>query len=229
MSRNYLEESSSSSELSLQVFAPFDDRTKSIKTYLIHQLRLTPRRKLFDEFEEKLNKLTEIKLQDEIYKQFSSPEVSMSIKNEFKNLAALNEFRINNARECMSNFSYRRIERTKESEENFLKHSCIHRYHLNDRLFPAPVNTDDLGNSLCELCQKPADASAQKLQKPIIIDKSTSIRDVINSQEATKQPIFLLEINEPQENKKCKQRNKNFDGKFRPDNSLALTHQKLKY
>lgn len=225
MGRNFLIESSNSSEIILPNFAPFDDRTLSVKSYLIHQLEPTPRRKLFDEFESKLTKLTEELIQDKQFKEFTSAEGT--IKSEMNHLAELNDFRLKNPNECMSDLSLRRFKRAQESEENFLKHSCVHRYHINDRLIPSPVNCDEHGNSLCDLCQRPPsvdNAEIIKIHRPLIVNKSSNIRDAINSQDSHSGPILLLEINEPRAIRKPKQ-----GSKYIPENSLALRHQKRKY
>ncbi|XP_046964062.1 uncharacterized protein LOC124532967 [Vanessa cardui] len=74
----------------------------------------------------------------------------MDCDNNFKNIK---EFRNENYFECHSAKS--RVH-SKSSVPN-LKHKCIYRFHLNERLFPVPFNTDHKNNIRCVECALPLD------------------------------------------------------------------------
>ncbi|CAO1415547.1 unnamed protein product [Diamesa tonsa] len=209
-----------------------DDNTRSIQTFLINGLKPTPRRQLFEEFEENVVKLRQQELKDLEFKEFTNVEV-LSTNVEFQSLKELNDFRLKYPKDCMSDFNLRKHERTKAKEEELLKHACVHHYKLNERLIPKPVHANQQGESLCELCKQPMKDSSdssnmQTLKNPIIIDKTTNIRDLLaHKTHPQSKPIFLLEVNErkPVTTKKKMIKKK---VQFQED-SLALKHQKLKY
>ncbi|CAO1409099.1 unnamed protein product [Diamesa serratosioi] len=217
---------------SLMISPEPDDNTRCIQSFLMMELKPTPRRQLFEEFEENLVKLRQQELKDIEDKKFTTDETP-SRNCEFNSLKELNDFRLKHPQDCMSKFNLNKFQRTKAKEEESLKHACVYHYKLNERLIPKPVHANKHGESLCELCKEPMKESSdsskvQTITNPIIINKSTSIRDLLTQKiHPQSKPIFLLEVNE----RKPKPLTKNIVRKkvqFQED-SLALKHQKRKY
>lgn len=209
-----------------------DDNTRRIQSFLINGLKPTPRRQLFEEFEENILKLRQQELKDLEFKEFTN-EGAPSTHFEFQSLKELNDFRLKYPEDCMSDFNLRKYQRTKAKEEESLKHACVHHYKLNERLIPKPVHANQQGESLCELCKEPIKNSSdssymQTLKNPIIIDKTTNIRDLLaHKTHPQSKPIFLLEVNERKPialKKKIIKKKVQFQ-----EDSLALKHQKRKY
>ncbi|XP_050352980.1 uncharacterized protein LOC126775227 [Nymphalis io] len=86
----------------------------------------------------------------EIYPDSDEEIGFMNCDNNFKNIK---EFRNQNYFECHSAKS--RV--NSKSNVNSLKHKCIYRFHLNERLFPVPLNTDHQNNIRCVECYLPMD------------------------------------------------------------------------
>lgn len=209
-----------------------DDNTRCIQSFLINGLRPTPRRQLFEEFEENVVKLKQQELKDLEFQESTNVEAP-SRNFEFQSLKELNDFRLKYPKDCMSDFNLKKHQRTKAKEEESLKHACVHHYKLNERLIPKPVHANEHGESLCELCKEPMKDSSdssrmQTLKNPIIIDKTTNIRDLLAHKiHPQSKPIFLLEVNERKPITVKKNINKK-KVQFNED-SLALKHQKRKY
>ncbi|CAG9810434.1 unnamed protein product [Chironomus riparius] len=142
--------------------------SKDIQNFLINHLNFTPRRQLFEEFQEKLVKIRD--QQDLDSKSTQADELPQNYNLKF--LHQLNDFRLKNAHECMSEINCRRLKKENEKVENFLKHSCVHRFRLNDRLIPVPVKSNELGESLCIICGTAADSSACHPSNSMIINES---------------------------------------------------------
>lgn len=100
-----------------------DERTKEIKTFLTKQLKLTPRRVLFEEFE-KISRLEENEV-DEVTD--CSNTIESQKKFDLSTVREISEFRKNHP-ECMSNVSRQRLQRAKEREQELLHHPCAHYY-----------------------------------------------------------------------------------------------------
>ena len=144
------------------------ESSKNIQNFLINHLNFTPRRQLFEEFSEKL-----VKIRDQQNLDSKSTQVDELPQNYNLNiLHQLNEFRLKNAHECMSEINCRRLKKENEKVENFLKHSCVHRFRLNDRLIPVPVKSNEHGESLCIICGAAADSSACHPANSMIINES---------------------------------------------------------
>lgn len=206
-----------------------DDNTRCIHSFLMNGLETTPRRQLFEEFEEKLAKLREQKLKDFEFTTSEAP----SKNREFNSLKELNDFRLKYPEDCMSEFNLKKYQRTKAKEDESLKHACVHHYKLNERLIPKPVHANKHGESLCKLCKEPIKISSDTsslptLRNPIIIDKTTNIKDILAHKIHPQcKPIFLLEVNS-QKPKTLTKNSIKKKVKFQED-SLALKDQKRRY
>ena len=95
------------------------NESENIKKFLLNQLKFTPRRVLFEEFDEKLkfNKKDEMK-------SSKNSQTSKSLKAELDSLQKLQKFRFNNARECMGEVnSFGRLKDPQKWTQNFPKWS----------------------------------------------------------------------------------------------------------
>jgi hypothetical protein len=120
-----------------------------------------------------------------------------------------------NASECMSQINYRRLKRDHDNEAEFLKHTCVHRYHLNDRLIPIPVKSNELGQSLCLMCGKVGEG--EDLSRSTIINES-------KAEKVSARKEFRLDGDD----EKVKERREKVKFSYF-ENSFALTQQKMKY
>jgi hypothetical protein len=182
---------------------------ENIKKFLIDQLKFTPRRILFEEFDAKLRSRV-----DQVIKNQEHQNAVTSQNFDFKLLQELKKFRQKNPHDCMSELNLRKFNQKNKEEEVFLQHKCIHRYELNDRLIPQPVKSDKEGNSLCLLCNKLADDKE--------INKSILVKGVNSKVKESGGNIFVFDV----------AKEKNSESKLKQifcDNSLALTQQKMKY
>jgi len=144
------------------------ESSNDIQKFLINHLKFTPRRLLFEEFSQNLSKIRDQQNIDN--KSTQADEIPQNYDIKF--LHQLNDFRLKNARECMSQINYRRLKRETENVENYLKHSCVHRFRLNDRLIPIPVKSNEHGQSLCIICGKASDKSTCHPENSMIINES---------------------------------------------------------
>lgn len=121
--------------------------TKEIQKFLIKNLQLTPRRKLFEEYAKKL--ASDRKKQEEVNTQqcCESSTQSSSMRNyEVNIIADLSEFRRSHPKECMSDLNHRRFRREKQREEEFLQHSDIRRLVLNEGLIQSLIKSQKDSN-----------------------------------------------------------------------------------
>jgi hypothetical protein len=108
--------------LSKQIDDELNDRTKEIQNFLINCLELTPRRLLFEEHQaivrskEAEKTKAEARGSDETIKNF-----------DWYSLTELQNFRLENPRDCMSSLNLKRLQRAKEQEIEFLEKGCGHR------------------------------------------------------------------------------------------------------
>ncbi|KAG5668854.1 hypothetical protein PVAND_016776 [Polypedilum vanderplanki] len=201
----------SSSKSSTQSFD--DDRSEEIQKFIKNSLIFTPRRFLFEEFNENLEKIrNQQKIDLEV--QANPERIEKFQKFDVKFLHNLSEFRLKNASECMSQINYQRLKRASENEAEFLKHTCVHRYKLNDRLIPVPVKSNENGQSLCLMCGKVAESGS--FDTSMIINESKA-----EEMKSDNKPHFILDEND----KKYKEKSRK---KFY-ENSMALMYQKMNY
>lgn len=114
------------------------DPTKEIQRFLIKQLKLTPRRQLFEEYEIASKVVRSVEVETE---NSTSQETTKSMnKYELDILRELNEFRRNNSKECMSDINQQKLRRRKEKEEEFLRHNHARQLTLNERSLPSLIN-----------------------------------------------------------------------------------------
>lgn len=114
------------------------DPTKEIQRFLIKHLKLTPRRQLFEEYEK-----TSTIMHNEVVanEEFADNTTIKSMyKYELDILRELNEFRQKHPKECMSRINRKRLQRTKEKEEEFLRHNRAYQAVLNERSLPSLIN-----------------------------------------------------------------------------------------
>lgn len=188
-------------------------KTDQIQNFLVSHLHYTPRRLLFEEFSEKLSKIRDQQSLDSKSTQFDQPNPS----HDFKFLHQLNEFRMQNAQECMSEVNFRRTQRENEKLENFLKHSCVHRFRLNERLIPVPVRSNEHGQSLCIICGKAAEMGGYNAGNSMIINESKYDGD----RSGRGKEYYMLEGIENEGGTGVKVRGY--------ENSYALKYQKFRY
>lgn len=114
------------------------DPTKEIQRFLIKQLKLTPRRQLFEEYE----RTSTIVRSEEVDNQTSTnaEATEPTFKYELNNLRELNEFRQKHSKECMSDINRQRHRRAKEKEEEFLRHNRARQLAMNDQSLPSLIN-----------------------------------------------------------------------------------------
>nr|XP_023012788.1 uncharacterized protein LOC111502856 [Leptinotarsa decemlineata] len=60
------------------------------------------------------------------------------------------------------------------SEAEVPKHTCIHQFKLDNRLFPTPINADSYGRSRCYICHKPMEGDTVQLSKSYFSEKPTT-------------------------------------------------------
>lgn len=200
------------------------ESAENIKIFLINQLKFTPRRILFEEFDKKLRlRAEELKMSEKNsnlsfldsksnFLNLNSNNSNLNLKPlDLKLLQELKNFRLKNPKDCMSEINLRKFSQKFKEDEKFLQHKCIHRFELNDRLILVPVKSDKDGNSLCLLCGKVSEEN--QINKSILI-KGFNMKADKN--------LILMNI----------EKDKNFDCKSRKsfyENSVALMQQKMKY
>ncbi|KAF2885281.1 hypothetical protein ILUMI_20904 [Ignelater luminosus] len=79
-----------------------------------------------------------------------------SALNTDRDLRRLNTFRKENYFDCHSSGDC--------GDTGVCNHQCLHRFVLDDRLIPRPLNTDPYGTSRCVICNK---ASKSEILKPV--------------------------------------------------------------
>ncbi|GJQ81231.1 hypothetical protein Trydic_g20450 [Trypoxylus dichotomus] len=115
------------------------------------------------------------------------------------------------------------------------EHKCIHKFVLNDRLLPQPLNTDSFGISRCDVCGKPMEQF--KSEKPRVEPKRKHVNKVKQVYEYNLTPPRLnigsgketVQIKIPEKiRKECMlERSPNFKlSRNVPGNSYALRYQK---
>lgn len=127
-----------------------------IQRFLIKQLKLTPRRQLFEEYEKtsKIVRTKEVDSQDS-----TNHETTKSMfKYELNIIRELSEFRKKNPNECMSNVNRQRLRRAKEKEEEFLRHNQARQTVLNEQSLPSLIN--ESAKSFYEATRKESKATA---------------------------------------------------------------------
>lgn len=117
-----------------------DTRAEEIQKFLSKQLKLTPRRQMFEEYEKKSESIRCEKLD---MKEVRTATESIN-KFDLQIIGELSDFRKNHPRECMSNVNWQRLKRAKEREDEFLKQACPHRLLRGGSL------RDKQGKSFCE-------------------------------------------------------------------------------
>jgi hypothetical protein len=105
--------------------SPQDDlnlRTMEIQKFLIRNLKLTPRRQVFEEH-------ATSKQNDELERIKAETYERDEIKSNFDwtSFNKLREFREKNPSECMSSINHQRLQRVREKDKEFLEQSCSHR------------------------------------------------------------------------------------------------------
>ncbi|KAL3271412.1 hypothetical protein HHI36_021890 [Cryptolaemus montrouzieri] len=126
---------------------------------------------------------------------------------------------------------------TKSYLQNIPEHTCVHRFTIDERLYPEPLHTDASGTSCCIHCDKP-----MKNEKTIFLDQRESGENVGNKQIVQKQiskfslrpkPVHIGSKNSVMEIKLKPEhedllKNENIEKKRRVfyPNSLALRQQK---
>lgn len=107
----------------------FDEPTKEIQKFLVKHLELTPRRRLFEDYDKTASAEREEKANNN---DFANHLVSESMnKFNLDIIRELNDFRQENHNECMSDFNQKRYRRAKEREEEMKKD---YRFIFNDSI-----------------------------------------------------------------------------------------------
>ncbi|XP_047538328.1 uncharacterized protein LOC125071934 [Vanessa atalanta] len=119
----------------------------------------------------------------EIYPDSDEEIGFMDCDNNFKNIK---EFRNKNYFECHSAKS--RVN-SKSSVPN-LKHKCIYRFHLNERLFPVPFTTDHKKNIRCVECYLPLDKNISSSNINGMIQAKVKLNDEVQDM------LLMLPVND---------------------------------
>ncbi|CRK92155.1 CLUMA_CG005806, isoform A [Clunio marinus] len=122
----------------------FNEAEKEIQKFIIEHLELTPRRKMFQDYEKKLSEMwSEIQVGGE-----SSIITADKIKveSELKVIMELNKFRKMNAADCMSFQNQLRIKRAKEMEKDLLKSQ--QKFILNETMLLENLRTENPSRSV---------------------------------------------------------------------------------
>lgn len=142
-----------------------DDSTREIQIFLIEHLKLTTRRKLFEQ-REKIAAM-------EVNEQASDTETTNCVINksinefDFNLIRELRDFRQGNAVECMSQQNQQRLKRLKEREENFLHH------HGYENRFSVPLFFKENEKIFHQSSIRNANENAKELRRKNVFDISS--------------------------------------------------------
>lgn len=111
---------------------------------------------------------------DELGERSETPEIAQDTQKNinlsgtgitYKDFKDLARFRKDNYFDCHSS------EHTAPASSQ--EHKCIHKFVINDRFLPQPLNTDSFGISRCDVCNKPMEL--YKSEKPRVETKQKSV------------------------------------------------------
>lgn len=89
-----------------------EKNVRNIQKFLIAQLKFTPRRKLLED-----HLLAQNSVEDENVENYDEIESGDTKTSSWKLIRELRDFRMSNARECMSQMRFRRFQRLKSTEK----------------------------------------------------------------------------------------------------------------
>lgn len=93
-----------------------DEKVRSIKCLLLKEMALTPRRQMFEEFEQKSEALKKRELNEQEEDDLSAISglswSSEEQSDDYRRLKEICAFRLENSRDCMSAMSFRRLQKT---------------------------------------------------------------------------------------------------------------------
>jgi hypothetical protein len=111
-----------------------DESTNEIQKFLTLNLKLTPRRKLFEEYDKSSNQRRNERLLEHSHAANCSINQA-NRKLECQTINDLKEFREKNAGDCMSDLNRQRCNRRKEEEENLINRQNLQK----SRIFPSEI------------------------------------------------------------------------------------------
>ncbi|XP_045465811.1 uncharacterized protein LOC123674778 [Harmonia axyridis] len=148
--------------------------------------------------------------------------------------------RIHSRNKTLEDLNQLRNDVSNEKTEN--EHTCVHRFTVDDRLFPKPLHCDQSGTSCCVYCDKPMTSSEKSVfldqrdsKEKLAKESNSSVQKQVSKFSLKPKPVHMgakksvMEIRLKPEHSDLLNRNngddKNGKKEFYPD-SLALRHQR---